>query len=94
MVEAGGDMSHAFLGGLMSFLCQVARSRGDRGRQSGAGRSCHPGALRLRSTPHGDAAHRRRQDGSLARVLRGDDSAGRHLYDEHLDQLREEGEIP
>ena len=42
MVEACGDMSHAILGGLMSFLCQVARSRGGRDRQSGTGRSCHP----------------------------------------------------
>ena len=25
----------------------------------------HPGAICLRSTPHGDPAHRRRQDGSL-----------------------------
>jgi hypothetical protein len=40
VVEAGGDMSHAILGELMCFLCQVARNRG--GRQSGAGRSCHP----------------------------------------------------
>ena len=42
MVEAGGDMSHAILGELMCFLCQVARSHRGRGRQSGAGRSCHP----------------------------------------------------
>jgi hypothetical protein len=42
VVEAGGDLSHAILGELMSFLCQVARSRGGRGRQSSAGRSCHP----------------------------------------------------
>jgi hypothetical protein len=41
-VEADDDMSHAILGELISFLCQVARTRGGRGRQSGAGRSCHP----------------------------------------------------
>ena len=37
MVEAGGDMSHAILGELMCFLCQVARNRGvDRAVRDGA----------------------------------------------------------
>jgi hypothetical protein len=40
LVEADGDKSHPILGELMCFFCQMTRNRG--GRQSGAGRSCHP----------------------------------------------------